>query len=300
VFAALAMHAAIRAHADDVRRTQGIAVQMRVGLNSGEVVVRAISNDLHMDYSAIGQTVHLAARMEQLAHPGSTLLTADTLRLVEGLVQVTALGPIPVKGLSDPVEVFELIGASALRRRFQAATARGLTPFVGRQQELDAVHPGYPRPFRREGRATQERAEALIALCTEHGSPFCLALATILRGWALATQGQTAEAIAPMRQGLAAARATGAEMLVPYCLALLAEVCGHAGQADEGLRLLAEALAVADHDAERWYEAELYRLKGSCCWRNRRPNHPTRKPASSTPSSSQALSTPKPGSCGPP
>ena len=65
-----------------------------------------------------------------------------------------------------------------------------------------------------------------------------------------------------MRQGLAAARATGAELLRPYSLALLAEACGQAGQADEGLRLLAEALAVADHNAERWYEAELYRLKG--------------------------------------
>src|SRR5207247_1660492 len=139
-YAALAMQAAIRAYAEDVRRTQGLTVQMRVGLNAGEVVVRTIGNDLHMDYSAVGQTTHLAARMEQLASPGSILLTADTLRLVEGLVQVTALGPIPVKGLPDPVEVFELIGASVLRRRFQAAAARGLTPFVGRQQELDAVH----------------------------------------------------------------------------------------------------------------------------------------------------------------
>ena len=83
---------------------------MRVGLNSGEVVVRAIGNDLHMDYSAVGETTHLAARMEQLATPGSSRLTAATLRLVEGLVQVTALGPVPVKGLVEPVEVFELVG----------------------------------------------------------------------------------------------------------------------------------------------------------------------------------------------
>ena len=83
---------------------------MRVGLNSGEVVVRAIGNDLHMDYSAVGQTTHLAARMEQLATPGSILLTAATLRLVEGLVQVNALGPVPVKGMAEPVEVFELPG----------------------------------------------------------------------------------------------------------------------------------------------------------------------------------------------
>ena len=109
---------------------------MRVGLNSGEVVVRAIGNDLHMDYSAVGETTVLAARMEQTATPGSIRLTPATLRLVEGLVQVNALGPVPVKGLVEPVEVFELIGASGVRRRLQAAAARGLTRFVGRDQEL--------------------------------------------------------------------------------------------------------------------------------------------------------------------
>jgi predicted ATPase/class 3 adenylate cyclase len=138
-YAALAMQAALRQYSDEVRRTQGLAVHFRVGLNSGEVVVRAIDNDLHMDYSAIGQTVHLAARMEQLASPGSILLTPATLRLVEGLVQVNALGPVPVKGLTEPVEVFELVGASAIRRRLQAGVARGLTRFVGRETEITAL-----------------------------------------------------------------------------------------------------------------------------------------------------------------
>src|SRR5215468_11052445 len=98
-YAALAMQEAMQRYAEEVRRTQGLLVQMRVGLNSGEVVVRAIGNDLHMDYSAVGQTTHLAARMEQLAAPGSILLTAATLRLVEGYVEVQPLGPVPVKGL---------------------------------------------------------------------------------------------------------------------------------------------------------------------------------------------------------
>jgi class 3 adenylate cyclase len=138
-YAALAMQAALRRYGDEVRRTQGLALHTRVGLNSGEVVVRTISNDLHMDYSAVGQTVHLAARMEQLATPGTILLTAATLRLVEGLVQVNPLGPMPVKGLTEPVEAYELLGASALRRRLQAAAARGLTRFVGRQHELDTL-----------------------------------------------------------------------------------------------------------------------------------------------------------------
>jgi class 3 adenylate cyclase/tetratricopeptide (TPR) repeat protein len=139
-YAALAMQEAIRRYSEDVRRGYGLEVQIRVGLNSGEVVVRAIGNDLHMDYSAIGQTTHLAARMEQLAPPGSIRLTADTLRLAEGWVQVTPLGPVPVKGLPDPVEVCELVGAGPSRTRWQAFAARGLTPFVGRQAELAALH----------------------------------------------------------------------------------------------------------------------------------------------------------------
>jgi class 3 adenylate cyclase/tetratricopeptide (TPR) repeat protein len=139
-YAALAMQTAMRTYTEEVRRIRGLELHMRVGLNSGEVVVRAISNDLHMDYSAVGETTHLAARMEQLATPGSIRLSAATLRLVEGLVQVTTLGPVPVKGLEEPVEVFELTGASHLRRRLQAAAVRGLTPFVGRQPELEALH----------------------------------------------------------------------------------------------------------------------------------------------------------------
>jgi class 3 adenylate cyclase/tetratricopeptide (TPR) repeat protein len=138
-YAALAMQAAMQRYTEGVRRTQGLAVQIRVGLNAGEVVVRAIGNDLHMDYSAIGQTTHLAARMEQLATPGTILLTAATLRLVEGLVRVNALGPVPVKGLAEPVEVFELVGGTATRRRLQAAAARGLSQFVGRDHELESL-----------------------------------------------------------------------------------------------------------------------------------------------------------------
>jgi class 3 adenylate cyclase len=139
-YAALAMQDAIRRYRDEARRAHGIEVHIRVGLNSGEVVVRAIGNDLHMDYSAIGQTTHLAARMEQLAPPGTIRLTAETWRLAEGFVQVTLLGPVPVKGLASPVEVCELVGTGPARTRLQALAARGLSPFVGRQVELTALH----------------------------------------------------------------------------------------------------------------------------------------------------------------
>ena len=134
--AALRMQETVGWYADELRRSQGIDVQIRVGLNSGEVVVRAIDSDLHMDYSAIGQTTHLAARMEQLARPGTALMTKDTLRLAEGYIEVRPLGPVPVRGLAETVEVFEIVRAGAVRSRLQAAAARGLTPFVGRDGEL--------------------------------------------------------------------------------------------------------------------------------------------------------------------
>src|SRR3989454_1101809 len=138
-YAALRMQESVTRYAEEARRAHGVTVQIRVGLNSGEVVVRAIGNDLHMDYTAIGQTTHLAARMEQLARPGTALLTADTLRLVEGYVEVKPLGPVPVKGLPEPIEVYELLRAGRVRSRLQAAVARGLTRFVGRDAELEQL-----------------------------------------------------------------------------------------------------------------------------------------------------------------
>jgi class 3 adenylate cyclase/tetratricopeptide (TPR) repeat protein len=138
-YAALRMQEAVKRYGEEVRRAHGIEVQIRVGLNSGEVVVRSIGSDLHMDYTAVGQTTHLAARMEQLATPGSVRLTADTLQLVEGYVQIKSLGPVPIKGLSAPVEIYEATGVSAARSRLQAATVRGLTRFVGRDAEVEQL-----------------------------------------------------------------------------------------------------------------------------------------------------------------
>ena len=159
-YAALAMQDAIQRYGEEVRRSHGVTVQMRVGLNSGEVVVRAIGNDLHMDYSAVGQTTHLAARMEQLAPPGSIRLTAATCRLIEGLVQVNVLGRFPVKGLTEPVEVFELTGATTVHRRLQATVARGLTRFVGRQRELEALHQALEHAHTGHGQVVAVLADA--------------------------------------------------------------------------------------------------------------------------------------------
>src|SRR5262245_2961308 len=136
-YAALRMQDSAKRYAEEVRRSHGVVVKIRVGLNSGEVVVRAIGSDLRMDYTAVGQTVHLAARMEQIADPGTIVFTPNTLALAEGYIELTALGPIAVKGLPDPIEVFELTGAGTARTRLQAAALRGLTRFVGRDAEVE-------------------------------------------------------------------------------------------------------------------------------------------------------------------
>jgi len=138
-YAALRMQESVAQYAEGVFRSHGVPIQIRVGLNSGEVVVRAIGSDLHMDYTAVGQTTHLAARMEQMATPGTILLAPATLHLAEGYVQVAARGPVAVKGLPDPVEIYALTGASAQRTRLHAAAARGLTRFVGRDAEIEQV-----------------------------------------------------------------------------------------------------------------------------------------------------------------
>jgi len=101
-FAALRMQAEVGRYGDEAQRTHGVPIQIRVGLNSGEVVVRSIGSDLHMDYTAVGQTTHLAARMEQMAKPGSVLLTADTVRLVEGYARMRSLGPSRSRASAGP------------------------------------------------------------------------------------------------------------------------------------------------------------------------------------------------------
>jgi class 3 adenylate cyclase len=135
-YSALRMQQTIARYAEEVRRTHGIPITIRVGLNSGEIVVSSINNDLYMDYTVVGQTAHLASRMEQMAMPGSVLATADTARLVEGYVKAKSLGAMPIKGLAYPVEVIEITDGGSERTRFQASAWRGLTPFVGRTVEL--------------------------------------------------------------------------------------------------------------------------------------------------------------------
>jgi class 3 adenylate cyclase len=159
-YAALRMQETVKRYADSVRRAEGLPLQIRVGLNSGEVVVRSIGSDLRMDYTAVGQTTHVAARMEQMALPGSILLSAETLGLAEGYVEVRVLGPLPIKGLEAPLEVYELTRAATVRSRFQAAAARGLTRFVGRESELEQLRQALERARAGHGQVVAVVGEA--------------------------------------------------------------------------------------------------------------------------------------------
>jgi class 3 adenylate cyclase/tetratricopeptide (TPR) repeat protein len=134
-YAALRIQELIKKYAEEVRRTRGLPLLVRVGLNSGEVVVRSLGSELHMNYSAHGQAVHLAARMEQMAMPGTILMSSHTVNLAQGYVLTRSLGPMFVKGLSAPILSYELLGAVAISR-LQALAKHELTRFVGRKSEM--------------------------------------------------------------------------------------------------------------------------------------------------------------------
>jgi class 3 adenylate cyclase len=159
-YAALRMQSSVKKHAAEIHRTKGIPVQIRVGLNSGNVVVRSISNDLRMDYTALGETVHLAARMEQMALPDSIFLAPGTLNLVEDYVVTKPLGGRPVKGLPHPIDIHELLGIGTVRSRLQASVARGLTTFMGRQPEFELIRQNLGRARMGHGQVVALAGEA--------------------------------------------------------------------------------------------------------------------------------------------
>src|SRR5499425_2765762 len=139
-YSALAMQEETRRHRRKLGESEESGLQIGIGMNSGEVVVRSIGNDLNIDYSALGQTTHLAARMQELAGGGVILMTTASLREVEGFVEVKSLGAVQAKGVSRPIDVYELVGVTSARTRLHAAVIRGLTPFVGRKTEIDTFN----------------------------------------------------------------------------------------------------------------------------------------------------------------
>ena len=159
-YAALEMQEAIRQFAENVSGAGGVLVQIRVGIHSGEAVVRSVGSDLRMDYTAVGKTTHLAARMEQLAPPGAVYVTASVLRLVEGQVLARAVGPTTIKGLSSPVDIWEIVGPGPASARFEARAFSWLTPFVGRDEPLQQLSSGLAMAERGEGQVMAVVGEA--------------------------------------------------------------------------------------------------------------------------------------------
>jgi class 3 adenylate cyclase len=151
--AALEIQRGFGEYATDLRREKGISVQVRLGLNSGPVVVGTIGDDLRMDYTAQGLTTNLAARMQQMADPGTILAAAPTYRLGEGYFRFRSLGPLRVRGVSEPVETYLLEGEGSVVSRLEASLRRGVSPFRGRETELRAIGGCWERVGKGQGEA---------------------------------------------------------------------------------------------------------------------------------------------------
>src|SRR5438477_2121250 len=168
--ATLQVREQVRVYAQELKRTRGLTFAVRMGLNSGEVIVGTIGDDLRMDYTAQGHTVGLAARMEQLAEPGKVYLTEHTAKLVTGFLQLEDLGALAVKGVQAPVGVFVLVGVGPLRTRLEVSRARGFSRFVGRDADLHALEAALARAQAGNGQVVGVVAEAGVGksrLCFE-------------------------------------------------------------------------------------------------------------------------------------
>jgi len=139
VHAALAARDGLRRRGDDLRRQGRAGVETRIGINTGEVVMRSVQTGGHTEYSPVGHVINLASRMQGAAPPDGIVVSEDTRRLVEGYFELRGLGPTEIKGICEPINVFEVVGVGALHGHFDLATRRGLTRFVGREREMEAL-----------------------------------------------------------------------------------------------------------------------------------------------------------------
>ena len=228
----------------DVATAFDTDIAIRVGLHAGEVLVRAIHNDLSVDYDAIGPTVHLAARMEQMAPPGAIYCTANVMRVAKGFVEALPLGPVSVKGLRHPIDLFQIVGHTSARTRWEVTAARGLTPFVGRQSEVDglrqvlqSVAAGHGQLVAVQGQAGTGKSRLVheflqspelsdwtvlktAAAPYRRGTPY-LAISNLLRAWCeIPEQASSAEATRRLHDALAALPA-GSSTYLPALQSLL-------------------------------------------------------------------------------
>src|ERR1700689_2037861 len=151
----------VKRYAERLRAEQGVNLQVRVGVNIGEVVVRSITTGAgQTEYTPIGHSTSLASRLQALANPGSIAVSEATSKLVEGYFLLKPLGPARIKGVSEPVNVHEVTGLGPLRTRLQRAAGRGLTKFVGREREMDAMRAAADRATAGRGQLVAGMAEA--------------------------------------------------------------------------------------------------------------------------------------------
>ena len=163
VYAALRIQEAMGRYADTLRSKGHPRLQMRVGLNTGEVVVRSIrKDDLHTDYVPVGHSTNLAARMEQLANPGTIVVSAYTYRLTDGYFAFKDLGPTLVKGVEAPLNIYEVLSVGPLRTRLQVSARRGLTRFVGRQSEMAQINQALEHAKAGQKHVRQRKRQAKI------------------------------------------------------------------------------------------------------------------------------------------
>jgi class 3 adenylate cyclase/tetratricopeptide (TPR) repeat protein len=220
-YAALDMHKDVRAACD-------ADIAIRVGLHAGEVLVRAVHNDLSVDYDAVGATVHLAARMEQMAPPGAIYCTANVMRMATGFVDARPLGQASVKGIRQPIDLFQIFGHTSARTRWEVTAARGLTPFVNRENELAPLdrslglatggsgqlivvkgQPGTGKTrlvheFLQSPRLASWSVLKTAAAAYERGTPY-LAISNLVRSWCgIPEQVSPAEATRRLHESLAA------------------------------------------------------------------------------------------------
>ncbi|GGO81786.1 adenylate/guanylate cyclase domain-containing protein [Marinobacterium nitratireducens] len=160
LYAALRMQHRMEALAGDIERRKGLQLLLRVGIHSGEVVVRSIhTEDLHTDYDPVGRSIHIASRMESVAPPGGTVVSESSYRLTRGFFEFRALGPTRVKGVAEPIQIYELLAAGPLRTRLEVSAHRGLVPFVGRKPELERLRALLARARAGRGQLVAARGE---------------------------------------------------------------------------------------------------------------------------------------------